>query len=169
MWGVLEMLAIIRIRGSTGIRPKAQKTTELLRLHKINHLVLMPEDPVIKGMLQEAKDYLTWGEIDQETLTVLLENRTLFKGRKKIEEKSLKENTGFATYKALAKSLIDGKVKYKDIKDVVPVLRLNPPRKGYEAIRKPYQMGGSAGYRGKEINELIKRMIKPGVDLNGEN
>ncbi|MCL4340815.1 MAG: 50S ribosomal protein L30, partial [Candidatus Thermoplasmatota archaeon] len=123
------MLAIIRIRGSTGIKPKAQKTAELLRLHKINHLVLMPEDPVVMGMLQKAKDYLTWGEIDQETLTILLENRTLFKGRKKVEEKDLKEQTGFTTYKALAKSLIDGKVKYKDIKDVVPVLRLNPPRK----------------------------------------
>jgi large subunit ribosomal protein L30 len=46
---------------------------------------------------------------------------------------------------------------------------LNPPKGGYEAIQKPFHQKGSAGYRGSEINKLIRRMIIPGVNLNGEN
>jgi len=38
---------------------------------------------------------------------------------------------------------------------------LNPPRGGYErkGIKMPYTKGGALGYRGKEINALVKRMI----------
>jgi large subunit ribosomal protein L30 len=163
------MLAVIRIRGSTGIRPSAQKTAELLRLHKINHLSLVSEDEISKGMLKQVKDYATWGEVNEKTLELLLKNRMLFKGRKKVPEKELKEKTGYSTYKQLSKALISGKVKYKDIADVVPVIRLNPPYQGYEAVRKSFQSGGSSGYRGEKINELIRRMITPGVDLNGKD
>ena len=52
--------------------------------------------------------------------------------------------------------------------DAPAKIALNPPYKGYEAIRKHFKKGGSAGYRGAEINKLIRRMIKPGVDLNGK-
>ena len=38
--------------------------------------------------------------------------------------------------------------------------RLHPPKKGWErkGIKKPYNSGGALGYRGVEINSLIKRM-----------
>ena len=76
---------------------------------------------------------------------------------------------GFKTYGDLAKALQDGKLKFKEIRNIVPVVRLNPPKGGLEAIRKPFNQGGSAGYRGKDINRLILKMLKPGVDLNGKN
>lgn len=163
------MLAVIRIRGETGIRPQAQKTTELLRLHKINHLVIVEDNESFRAMLQTAKDYLTWGELDEPTAETLLENRSLLKGRKPLTEDQLSELAGYKTYKTLAKAIVSGKKKYSDIKDIVPVIRLNPPRGGYEAIRKNYTQGGSSGYRGKEINSLILKMIKPGVDMNGKD
>lgn len=40
----------------------------------------------------------------------------------------------------------------------VKSVRLKPPAKGFRAIKKPYPKG-DLGYRGKEINELIKRMV----------
>ena len=163
------MLAVIRIRGETGIRPQPQKTTELLRLHKINHLVLVEDNESFRSMLQTAKDYLTWGEIEEATVEALLQNRALMKGRKPLSEENLSELAGYKTFKTLAKALVSGKKKYSDIKDIVPVIRLNPPRGGYEAIRKNFAQGGSSGYRGKEINTLIMKMIKPGVDLNGKD
>lgn len=165
----MQMLAVIRIRGETGIAPDAQKTTELLRLHKINHLVVIEDNEVNRGMMARVENYVTWGEIDKDTLVQLLTEKALFRGRRKLEEAGLKEATGYATYKSMADALMKGKVRYSDIKDIVPVIRLNPPFHGYEAIRKHYKKGGSAGYRGTEINALIKRMIKPGVDLNGKN
>ncbi len=38
------------------------------------------------------------------------------------------------------------------------IVHLKPPVKGFRAIKKPYPKG-DIGYRGKEISELIKRML----------
>ncbi|MGC8608253.1 MAG: 50S ribosomal protein L30 [Thermoplasmata archaeon] len=163
------MLAIIRIRGDTGVKEDINRTAELLRLNRINHLVLVDDNAVTRGMLQKVKDYVTWGEIDSDTLEILLKNRCLFRGRKKLTEEELKEKTGFSSYREMSDALMEGKIKFKDIKDVVPVIRLNPPYRGYEAIKIPYNAKGSSGYRGKAINNLIRRMIIPGSDLNGKH
>ena len=163
------MLAVIRIRGETGIRPQAQKTTELLRLHRVNHMVFVDDNEITRGMLQVAKDYVTWGELDDSTVELVLKHRAQTKGHEFLDEEELKEISGYKSYKDLAKALQTGKVKFKDIQDIVPVVRLNPPKGGYEAIRKPFKQGGSAGYRGKDINRLILKMLKPGVDLNGKD
>lgn len=42
-----------------------------------------------------------------------------------------------------------------------PFYRLSPPRGGFErkGIKKQYARGGASGYRGKEINKLLERMI----------
>jgi large subunit ribosomal protein L30 len=162
------MIAIIRIRGSTGIKPSAEKTAELLNLNRINHMVIFPESESINGMLNRVKDYVTWGEIDEETLELVLKDRVLLKGRKKLTDDYLKD-AGYSSISELANKLADGKLKFKDLTDINPVIRLNPPKGGYEAIQKPFHQKGSAGYRGSEINKLIRRMIIPGVNLNGEN
>jgi large subunit ribosomal protein L30 len=162
------MIAIIRIRGSTGIKPAAEKTAELLNLNRINHMVIFPESESINGMLNRVKDYVTWGEIDEETLELVLKDRVLLTGHKKLTEDYLKES-GYSSIGDMAKKLVDGNVKFKDLPDINPVIRLNPPKGGYEAIQKPFHQKGSAGYRGSKINNLIRRMIVPGVNLNGEN
>ncbi len=162
------MIAIIRIRGSTGIKPAAEKTAELLNLNRINHMVLFQENESLNGMLQRVKDYVTWGKLDVDTIKLLLEDRIMLQGRHKLTEDYLK-NAGYSSMDDLASALAEDKVKIKDLDGVIPVIRLNPPRGGYEAIQKSFTQHGSSGYRGKEINELIKRMIKPGVDLNGKN
>ncbi|HNR25150.1 MAG TPA: 50S ribosomal protein L30, partial [Methanobacteriaceae archaeon] len=40
-----------------------------------------------------------------------------------------------------------------------PVFRLHPPRKGYKDIKKAFNEGGTLGYRGEDINHLLKRMV----------
>lgn len=169
MWEVYPMLAVIRIRGTTGLKPTARKTAELLRLNRINHMVIVDDNEIMRGMLNKTRDYVTWGEIDQSTLESLLKHKAMLTGRKKLEEDQLKERAGVDTFADLAKSILDGKIRYKDIEGIVPLFRLNPPRKGYESIRKSYQQGGTSGYRGEKINELIMRMLVSGVDLNGSN
>lgn len=41
------------------------------------------------------------------------------------------------------------------------VYRLQPPKGGFErkGIKKTFKQGGALGYRGKEVNQLIKRML----------
>ena len=63
------MMIALRVRGRTGIKKDIADTLDMLRLTRINHAVLLPENPSYQGMLQKGKDYITWGENDQETLT----------------------------------------------------------------------------------------------------
>ena len=48
----------------------------MLRLFKKNFCVLLDDTPDMRGMLIKVKDYVTWGEIDDETLKSLKEKRS---------------------------------------------------------------------------------------------
>lgn len=152
------MIAAIRIRGRTGIKKDISDTLDMLRLTRINHAVLIEKNPSYKGMLQKAKDYITWGEVDQETVLKLLSKRGKIAGNVKLTEGYLKENTDFSSVEELSGALLDSGAKLEDI-GVKPVFRLHPPRKGYEDIKKTFRESGSLGYRGDKISDLIKKMI----------
>ena len=132
------MYAVVRIRGTIGANRQIRDTLKMLNLRKINSCTIVPDNPSYKGMLQKVKDYVTWGEVSDDILAMLLKRN----GVENVEEaiKELKEGE-----------------KLKNITN--PCIRLAPPRKGYKSIKKPFKLGGSAGYRGKKINELIRRMI----------
>jgi large subunit ribosomal protein L30 len=130
----------------------------MLRLDAVNNCVIIPETPDYKGMLNVAKDTCTWGEIGKETLIKMLKKRLRLKGNKRIDEKTLKEITKFDSFEGLADALIEGKVKLKDFKQLQPIFRLTPPSKGFKSVKEHYPKG-DLGYRGKEINELLERMI----------
>lgn len=153
--------AVIRVRGRPTIRHEIQKTMKLMRLHKVNHMVLVKNTPSMRGMIQKAKDYITWGEIDKETLADVLKARGRLVGNKPLDEKAISKITdGKAnSFEELAEMIINEVIDIKTIKDLKPVFRLHPPRKGYKGIKIPYRMGGALGYRGKDINDLIRRMI----------
>ncbi|MEM5882701.1 MAG: 50S ribosomal protein L30 [Candidatus Aenigmatarchaeota archaeon] len=150
------MLAVIRIRGRA--RREIEDTLRMLRLNRINNCVLLPENPSFKGMVQKVKDFVTWGEIDKETLVELLKKRLRALGDKRVDEKILKEITNFDSFEDFASALLEGKVKLKDFKELKTVFRLTPPSKGFRSVKEHFPKG-DLGYRGKEINELLKRMI----------
>ena len=77
------MIAAVRVRGRTGVKKGIQDTMSMLKLTRINHLVLLHEDPTYKGMLVKAKDYITWGEIDEETITQIITKRGKLSGNVK--------------------------------------------------------------------------------------
>ena len=151
--------AAIRVRGIVNVKPDIKKTLQLLNLTRANHCVLLDESPSAKGMLQVAKDYITWGEIDKNVLTKLITSRGKLEGDKELTEKHIKSATSFDTTDNLSQAIIDNKFKYKDIPNVKPVFRLNPPRKGYEGIKRSFSNKGALGYRGKKINILIEKMV----------
>ena len=152
------MIAAIRVRGRTGIKKDIADTMDMLRLTRINHAVLIEENPSYQGMLQKAKDYITWGEVDSQTVAKLLSKRGKLAGNIKITEDYIKENTDFSSVEELSKAVVDSGAKLED-SGVKPVFRLHPPRKGYEDIKKTFVESGSLGYRGDKIGDLIKKMI----------
>ncbi|MFH0711186.1 MAG: 50S ribosomal protein L30 [Candidatus Aenigmatarchaeota archaeon] len=151
------MFAVIRISGTVNVNRDAGDTLIMLRLNAPNNCVLIPENPDYKGMLNHVRDFITWGEVDKETLIKVLEKRLRLIGNKKVDGKSLKEATGFDSFEKFADELIKGK-KLKDFEKLKPVLRLTPPSKGFRSTREHFPKG-DLGYRGKEINELLERMI----------
>ena len=154
------MFAVIRVRGEVGTGPDVRKTFELLRLHRKNNCVVVPEEKQVKKMIEKVKDYATFGEIDNETLSSLIKKRGRMEGDKRITDEALKE-LGFSSVEELSEALISGKIKVKDLNKFKKIFRLHPPKKGFEraGIKKPFTVGGALGYRGEKINLLIKKMI----------
>ncbi|HLG24256.1 MAG TPA: 50S ribosomal protein L30 [Candidatus Nanoarchaeia archaeon] len=139
-------LAAIRVRGMISVRTKISDPVEMLRLYKNNFCCVVPNTPLYVGMLKQTKDYITWGEIDDETFKLLVEKRgEEFKGRETDSKKLIEYKTFI---------VINGK-------KIKPYFRLNAPRKGYgrKGVKTPFTTGGALGYRGAAINELIKRML----------
>jgi large subunit ribosomal protein L30 len=151
------MFLVIRVRGTTGVNKDIADTLKMLRLNRINHGVLVEESPSYKGMLQKAKDYITWGEIDKETLVEIINHRGEIVGGSRITDDYINENSDFSSIEELADGLLNSKVKAEDI-NVKPVFRLHPPRKGYEGIRLSFNEGGSLGFRGVLIRDLVRKM-----------
>jgi len=151
------MIAAVRVRGRTGVKKGIQDTMSMLKLTRINHLILLHEDPSNKGMLVKAKDYITWGEIDVETISQIITKRGKLSGNEKVTEEYIKENTDYSSIEELAKAVVAGEATVEDA-GIKPVFRLHPPRKGYEATKTSFKEGGSLGNR-EDINELVFKMI----------
>ncbi len=153
--------AVVRVRGTLRVKPDIKETLRLLRLNRVNHCVMIPESPEFKGMLQKAKDYVTWGEVDPVSVERLLLERSEIVGDKnRIDNPYVKKNTDFKTVKELSAAVSDETFDHRTIEGLNLVFRLAPPRKGgYEGIKRAYAVGGALGYRGKEINKLLGRMI----------
>jgi len=151
--------AVVRVRGTVNIKPDIKKTMQLLRLTRANHCVLLQENVVYKGMLQIVKDYTTWGEINKETLTKLLSARARLSGDKPLTEEYLKKSTPYPNFEKLSEALLENKLTYKEIPEIKPLFRLNPPKKGHRTVKRSFVNKGSLGYRKDNINTLIERML----------
>ena len=152
-------LAVVRVRGSVNVKSDILDTLKMLRLNRVNHCVLIPESESYIGMVQKVKDYVTWGEITPETLAKMIIHRGKLVGDRKITDKYIKSQSEFKSIMSFAKAVSNGEARYQDIKDIKPVIRLHPPKKGYEGVKRSFRAGGALGYRGDEINALIDRMI----------
>ncbi|MFX0103117.1 MAG: 50S ribosomal protein L30 [Candidatus Hodarchaeota archaeon] len=154
------LLVAIRIRGAVNKSHWMKKTLELLRLHKKNHAVLLQASKSINGMLFKVKDFIAYGTINKEMLVQLLQNRGRLQGNNPLTEQFIKNILNLEGFEALADDLLSLKLKYQDIKKIVPVLRLHPARGGFfKGIKKQYTHGGVLGFHGDDINKLVKKMI----------
>jgi len=144
--GSKRMLAAIRLKGLIGVKSNIADTLNMLRLYKTNYCCVLNGTPLYEGMLKTAKDFITWGEIDEDTFNQLVSKRGEdFKGSETDRR---------------------GKIKYNDFmlvdnRKIKKYFRLNAPRKGLgkKGLKHTFREGGALGYRGDKINDLIKRML----------
>lgn len=150
------MYAIVRLRGGVNTRPEIIDTLDMLRISRINHCAVVKEDPHYRGMIQKVKDYVAWGKIDDESLTLLLERRGRLSGNRRLTDALIKEKTAFGSIGEFAKAVSSGRASLKDL-DIKPVFRLHPARKGLRSTKKTVQQGGELGFH-PSIADLILKM-----------
>ncbi len=157
---VMTLLLIVRLRGRSGTSPNVRTALELLRLTRKFHAVIYPESESIRGMLEVVKDWVAWGEVSPEVLKEVIMCRGRLVGDKPITQDDLKKLFNMLSFDELVDALISGKVLWHKVLGVKPVFRLRPPKGGFKnSIKRPYKSQGELGYRGSDINELVRRMI----------
>ena len=152
------MYAVVQVRGVVKTRQDIKDTLKMLRLHHINHCVLVPDTPEYLGMIRKVKDYVAYGEVDAGTVETLLRTRGRTMGDLTFTDDYVRSNSGFGGIADFARALVGGNVRIADMPGLKPVLRLHPPRKGYRTIKRTFPQGGALGYYGNEINSLLTRM-----------
>ena len=71
-----KSLLAIRIRGGVNCPRRVEDTLRMLRVDRNNYATIIDDRPDYLGMLQKAKDWITWGEPDVETIKIILEKKT---------------------------------------------------------------------------------------------
>lgn len=155
-----KRIAAIRIKGDHNVRKPVKDTMQMLRLYNKYNCCIIKNSKNYVGMLNSIKDFVTWGELDEETSKLLLENRGRLAGNKKINDEYLKNKINLSI-SDFAKEFMEFKKELKDIPGLKLYFRLKPPIKGFgrKGTKVPFSLGGTLGYRKDKINELLKRMI----------
>ena len=152
---------VIRARSDRGVTKKIKDTMMMLNLTRVNHATLVPENETYLGMLKKSKDYVTWGEVDAETIETLLKERGRMVGDKPVDDATIKASSKYKTVAAFSKAMAAGEATMKDVDGLKPIFRLHPPRgsKGWGGIKRSYTVGGALGFRGEAISDLAGRML----------
>jgi large subunit ribosomal protein L30 len=153
-----KSLLVIRIRGTINVSQREKDTMKFLRVDRNNYASLIDDRPDYKGMLQRAKDWITWGEPNTETVKEMLIKRGRAPGDVKLTEDYVME-LGYEGFDDLAEKLVNCEVSISEIDGLKPFFRMHPPKKGFKkSVKRPYRSKGELGYRGEAINELARRM-----------
>lgn len=152
-------VAVVRVRGTPGVRGDIRETLQLLHLTRPNHCTVVPLTQEFQGMLRKAEDYVTWGDPQPEVLTRLLVERGRVTGDAPLSKTYVKKTLGYDSIEALSQAILEEKVALHQLDGVKPLFRLSPPRRGYEGTKRAFRDGGALGERGEAINDLIQRML----------
>ena len=153
-------LCVLRVRGAHGMRRTIQRTLHLMNLYSVNSATILRSTPIIRGMLQKSKDYISFGPVSEDILKNMLKKRARLSGNKMLTDTHVRRTTVYKSVDALGKAIYQGKIQLKEVKDLKPVFRLHPPIGGYPgSIKKAVGAGGTLGNVGDKINIYLKKMI----------
>lgn len=154
-------LLAVRLRGTAGDTPDVMRTMGSLLLEHTYNARLLENSPSNVGMLRTVKALVAWGEVSPELLSDVLLKRGERDGADGVDEGFLRL-LGKTSFDELAKAVVGGEVGIKSLykAGLKPCFRFHPPRGGFKrSLRRAATDGGELGYRGPEINTLVKKMI----------
>ena len=149
---------VVRISGQADVPYWAVTTMKLLKLEKKYRATIIPEKDNTTGMLRKIQHFVSWQEIDIETVKELLDKKARKSGYKKVTNEDI-TSIGFTSIDELATSLAEGKTSLSKLKPLKPWFALAPPRHGFKrSTKKLYGQKGVLGYN-KELSVIVKRMM----------
>ena len=149
---------VVRISGQADVPYWAVTTMKLLKLEKKYRATIIPEKDNTIGMLRKIQHYVSWQEIDIETVKELLDKKARKSGYKKVTNEDI-TSIGFASIDELATALAEGKTSLSKLKPLKPWFALDPPRHGFKrSTKKLYGQKGVLGHN-KELSVIVKRMM----------
>ncbi len=153
-------IAIIRIHGKKGLRKEVKDAFKFLRLYRKHTCVIVSNSDSYVGMLKKIDSFVAWGEINDETLRILLERRGRLARKEILRERYVHEKLDISL-KEFVTEVLAFKKELKDLPGLKLFFKLSPPRGGFEkgGIKEQYAAGGASGYRKEHVNELIMRMV----------
>jgi len=138
------MILVIRISGLVEVPREVNETLFRMRLRRKYSAVLLRESAENLKLLKNVRNFVAYGDINDETLALLLEKRGHSLEKKKIDGKT-----------------IAAQLKNKDLEDlkIKPFFRLHPPIGGIDSkIHFPLKKG-VLGDNKEKINLLVRRML----------
>ena len=149
---------VVRISGQADVPYWADTTMTLLKLEKKYRATIVPEKENTIGMLRKIQHYVSWQEIDTETVKELLDKKARKSGYKKVTNEDITA-IGFTSIDELATSLAEGKTSLSKLKPLKPWFALAPPRHGFKrSTKKLYGQKGVLGHN-KELTVIVKNMM----------
>ena len=149
---------VVRISGQADVPYWAVTTMKLLKLEKKYRATIIPEKDNTIGMLRKIQHYVSWQEIDIETVKELLDKKARKSGYKKVTNEDI-TSIGFTSIDELATSLAEGKTSLSKLKPLKPWFAMDPPRHGFKrSTKKLYGQKGVLGHN-KELSVIVKRMM----------
>ncbi|MEI6849428.1 MAG: uL30 family ribosomal protein [archaeon] len=138
------MILVIRISGMVEIPKNVQLTLDRMRLRRKYSAILLRESAETMTLLQSVRNFVAFGDVTDETLTMLIEKRAESSDGKKID----------------AKAVVAG-LKNKDLADlgIKPFIRLHSPRGGINSKLHFPLKDGVLGDNKAKINDLVRRML----------
>ncbi len=124
----MTLLIVIRVKGTINVRSDIRKTLELLHLKRKFNATILRDSPVVRGMLQKAKDYIVWHELPYEKAVELFKKKGKVNGMRALTLEYLNLK-GINDFETLVKQFDDGKINLKKL-GIKPFFCMPPPKKG---------------------------------------
>lgn len=64
-------IAVVRIKGQIGLKQDIISTFKMLNLPQKFACVVLENNPINVGMINKVKDFVTFGDVNEETITLL--------------------------------------------------------------------------------------------------
>jgi large subunit ribosomal protein L30 len=148
---------VVRVRGTIHARHDVVETLRYLHLTRANHATIVPEATSVTGMLHRVQGYVTWGEADPDTVGLLLRERGETVGGHRLTPETIGDVLRAKDLPEVTRAVSEqGLPRVAGLK---PLFRLKAPKGGWKSTKRPFSLGGALGYRGRAINDLVRRMV----------